>query len=115
MPQQLVVYRNIGRFRSSIVHVVLVRENGAFDPQYRSDIAFPPLTRLPAFLPIRAPLARGVLPAALPTGLGWTNRGEIGSEPRHLIAPYPGEIIRRGIDKLHRFVISRANFSVWYA
>jgi len=62
-------------------------------------------------LPIRAPLAQG---APLMLVFGWAGRRKIGAKPRHLIAPYPGEIIRRGIDNIHRFVISRANFSVWY-
>jgi len=97
---------------------VFVRENGAFDPQNRSDTAFfPPLTEtsLPAFLPIRVPLALGVRPAVSPIRFGRAKCRKNASEPRHLIAPCPGEIIRPGIDKLHRFVISRANFSVWYA
>jgi hypothetical protein len=95
---------------------LLVRENGAFDPQNRSDTAFLlPLTRLPAFLPIRVPWAQGALPAASLIRFGRADRRKTTSEPRHLIAPDTGEIIRRGIDNLHRFVISRANFSVWYA
>jgi len=92
-----------------------VRENGVFNPQDRSDIAFPSsLTEacLPVFLPIRAPQIPG---AFRPLASGWAGRREIGTKPRHLIAPYPGGIIRHGIDNIHRFVISRANFSVWYA
>jgi len=95
---------------------MLVRENGAFYPQNRSDTAlFLPLTCLPAFLPIRAPLARGALPAVSLIRFRLLDRGKNASEPRHLIAADTGEIIRRSIDNLHRFVISRANFSVWYA
>jgi hypothetical protein len=97
---------------------LLVRENGALDPQNRSDTAFfLPLTetRQPALLPIRAPMAPGALIAVSPARLDRVKHRKIASEPRHLIAPHTGEIIWRGIDKLHRFVISRANFSVWYA
>jgi hypothetical protein len=97
---------------------LLVRENGAFDPQNSFDTTFfLPLTEtcLPASLPIGALLAQGAPPVSSPGGFGRAVRRKTASKPRHLITPYPGEIIRDGIDKLHRFVISRANFSVWYA
>jgi hypothetical protein len=73
-----------------------------------------PLTAacFPTFPAIRAPLAQGASLTLIP---GWAGRGKIGEKPRYLIAPYRGEIIRGGIDNIHRIVISRANFSVWYA
>jgi hypothetical protein len=70
--------------------------------------------RRSAPMSIRAFKAQGAPPVA-PNRFTLICRGEIGMQARHLIARDTGEIIRRGIDNIHRFVISRANFSVWYA
>jgi len=60
--------------------VLFVRENGAFVSQNRSDTAFfLPLTeiRLPAFLPIRVPLAPGTLPYSAGRTAGKPGRNRV--------------------------------------